>query len=211
LERASYDDFQRSAEQHAAQCYGCRRPWVVDSWSEPAGSNNLTFNAAGTVNYNPATKTATIQVQYLQGGICDGDAGHQILQPINADGGSVFTGKSTSPAKFRVCDVNGVSIGTPGVVSSFFIYKIVGGTIIDNIDEAVLLHYSRYGVSLGPDRSTVDLEHQQQELRVKSDVLLPDWLERRNQHPVQLRLEVAANPITRGRAEQTQPFLGLAR
>jgi hypothetical protein len=137
LERASYDDFQRSAEQHAAQCYGCRRPWVVDSWSEPAGSNNLTFNAAGTVNYNPATKTATIQVQYLQGGICDGDAGHQILQPINADGSSVFTGKSTSPAKFRVCDVNGVSIGTPGVVSSFFIYKIVGGTIIDNIDEAV--------------------------------------------------------------------------
>jgi hypothetical protein len=95
----------------------------------PAGSNNLTVNAVGTVNYNPATKTVTIQVQYLQGGICDGDAGHQILQPINADGSSVFNSKSTSPAKFRVCDLNFVSIGTAGVVKDFRLVQVVSGTV----------------------------------------------------------------------------------
>jgi len=40
----------------------------------------------------------------VRGEICLGDAGHQILQLINANGTSVFNSKSTSPAKFRVCD-----------------------------------------------------------------------------------------------------------
>jgi hypothetical protein len=93
-----------------------------------AGSNTLTVNAAATTNYNTAMATTTILVQYLATGLCFGDAGHQILQPINANGTSVFNGKSTSPAKFRVCDANGVSIGTPGVVSTFGIYQIVSGT-----------------------------------------------------------------------------------
>jgi hypothetical protein len=52
-----------------------------------------------------------LKVQYAGIGICAGDIGHQILQPINAAGSSVFNSKSTTPAKFRVCDVNGVSIG----------------------------------------------------------------------------------------------------
>jgi hypothetical protein len=95
----------------------------------PAGPNSLTVTAAATANYNSATKTVTLLVQYQgTGTICAGDAGHQILQPINADGSSVFNGKSTSPAKFRVCDANGVSIGAPGVVASFGIYQIIAGT-----------------------------------------------------------------------------------
>ncbi len=94
----------------------------------PAGPNTLTVNAAATTNYNSATKTVTIVAQYLAtGATCNGDAGHQILQPINANGTSVFNGKSTSPAKFRVCDANGVSVGTPGVVSTFGIYQIAAG------------------------------------------------------------------------------------
>ncbi len=102
------------------------------------GSNSLMVTAAATPNYNSATKTVTILVQYQGlGTICDGDAGHQILQPINADGSSVFNGKSTSPAKFRVCDANGVSIGTPGVVSSFAIYQIVTGTVVSAVTEDV--------------------------------------------------------------------------
>ena len=60
-----------------------------------------------------------------------------ILQPINADGTSVFKQKSTVPAKFRVCDANGVSIGTPGVVASFRLTKTVSGTVVDTVDEAV--------------------------------------------------------------------------
>jgi len=91
------------------------------------GPNSLMVTAAATPNYNSASKSVTIAVQYQSAGICAGDAGHQILQPINANGSSVFNGKSTSPAKFRVCDANGVSIGTAGVVSTFGIYQIVGG------------------------------------------------------------------------------------
>jgi hypothetical protein len=102
------------------------------------GSNSMTVTAAATPNYNAATKTVTILVQYQGvGTICDGDAGHQILQPINADGTSVFKGTSTSPAKFRVCDANGASIGTAGVVSSFSIYQIVGGTVTNIVNEDV--------------------------------------------------------------------------
>jgi hypothetical protein len=93
---------------------------------------------SGDANFNTNTSSPTaFSVQYAIGGICDGDAGHQILQPINADGSSVFKGSSTSPAKFRVCDANGVSIGTAGVVSSFSIYQIVGGTVTNIVNEDV--------------------------------------------------------------------------
>jgi hypothetical protein len=68
--------------------------------------------------------------------ICYGDAGHQILQPINADGTSVWKQSRTVPAKFRVCDANGVSIGTPGVVSGFYLTQIISGTLT-NVDKTV--------------------------------------------------------------------------
>jgi len=69
--------------------------------------------------------------------MCDGDASHQILQPINFDGSSVFKSTSTSPAKFRVCDANGLSIGTSGVVRSFNITQIVAGTVVSSVEESV--------------------------------------------------------------------------
>jgi len=58
------------------------------------------------------------------------------LQPINADGSSVFKQGSTTPAKFRVCNANGASIGTPGVVTSFNLIGIGTGTLT-TVDEAV--------------------------------------------------------------------------
>ena len=36
---------------------------------------------------------------------------------------------STVPEKFRVCDVNGASIGTTGVITNFVLYQINSGTI----------------------------------------------------------------------------------
>lgn len=68
------------------------------------------------------------------GTTCDGDAGHQILQPIDPIGASVFKSTSTTPAKFRVCDANGVSVGTPGVVSAFQLLAAVNGTVTATID-----------------------------------------------------------------------------
>ena len=49
----------------------------------------------------------------------------------------MFKAKSTVPAKFRVCDALGASIGTPGVVTSFRLTEKISGTIVDYVDEAV--------------------------------------------------------------------------
>jgi hypothetical protein len=78
----------------------------------------------------------TLKILYAPaGGTCDGDLSHTILQPINADGTSVWIQGRTIPAQFRVCDANGVSIGTSGVVMSFNLIQIISGTV-SNVDEA---------------------------------------------------------------------------
>jgi hypothetical protein len=79
----------------------------------------------------------TLNIVYASGGVCDGDLGHQILSPINADGSSVYNQGRTVPAKFRVCDANGVSIGTAGVVSSFYLTQILTGTASTTVQEIV--------------------------------------------------------------------------
>jgi hypothetical protein len=92
-----------------------------------AGPKTFTVNGKDNVN-NASSASNSYSVLYASGGACYGDAGHQILQPINADGSSVWKQGSTVPAKFRVCDANGVSIGTPGVVSAFNLVNISAGT-----------------------------------------------------------------------------------
>ena len=42
------------------------------------------------------------------------------------------------PAKFRVCDANGNSIGTPGVVTYFKLVKTINGTESTTVNEEVL-------------------------------------------------------------------------
>ena len=39
--------------------------------------------------------------------------------------------------KFRVCDANGNSIGTAGVVASFRLTQTINGTVVSTVDEAV--------------------------------------------------------------------------
>jgi hypothetical protein len=67
-------------------------------------------------NYNVTLVNGTLTVTYATG-TCAGSAGRTVLQPLNADGSSVFKKGSTVPVKFRVCDANGVSIGSVGVVT----------------------------------------------------------------------------------------------
>ncbi len=97
-----------------------------------------------TGNYHNASGTVHDSIRYQATGICYGDAGHSILQPIDSDGTSVFKQKSTVPAKFRVCDAYGNSVGMAGVVYSFRMIQRISGTVAD-IDEAV--------VSTTPDAS----------------------------------------------------------
>jgi len=99
-----------------------------------------TVNCSATDSHgNNANGGFTVSVQYATAGNeCRGVPGHQILQPINADGSSVFKAGSTVPAKFRVCGANGDPIGVDGVVTSFRLIQVMSNGIETNVNEAVL-------------------------------------------------------------------------
>lgn len=86
---------------------------------------------------NTTSRTVTYTVRYASTGMCQGTPGHTILQPINADGSSVFKQGSTVPATFRVRDATGASIGTDGVVTSFRIVRTTQGTAVQEVNEVV--------------------------------------------------------------------------
>jgi MBG domain (YGX type)/Galactose oxidase, central domain/Kelch motif len=101
--------------------------------------------ALGTLaanNYSFTFVNGTLTIAYSTGA-CLGDLGHTILQPIDHTGTSIFKQKSTVPAKFRVCDANNVSIGTPGVITLFQV-GTSPGTYSDTINET-------YDISTTPD------------------------------------------------------------
>jgi hypothetical protein len=77
----------------------------------------------------------TLKIQYSSGS-CDGAPGHQILPPIDPSGASVFKQGRTVPAQFRVCNANGVSIGT-GVVKSFLLTAVTNGTVTQTVQTVV--------------------------------------------------------------------------
>jgi MBG domain-containing protein len=105
--------------------------------TSPVGSYPITCAGLTSSNYAISYKAGTLKILYAPaGGMCAGDVGHTILQPINADGTSVWKQGATIPVKFRVCDAKGVSIGTPGVVSSFRQTGIYKGTLT-SVDESV--------------------------------------------------------------------------
>jgi hypothetical protein len=103
------------------------------------GPHVLTAVYSGDAGFSGASSAPITQtVQYAQAGAaCDGEPGHQILSPIDPAGFSVFKQRRTIPAKFRVCDANGVSIGTPGVVSNFSLIQILTGTVLTKVQENV--------------------------------------------------------------------------
>jgi hypothetical protein len=104
------------------------------------GSHSVACTATDNAG-NQASASASYNVIYAIGGSCLGSPGHQILQPINANWSvdlSVFKQGSTVPAKFRVCDANGVSIGTTGVVTKFALVQKLSLAGSETIDEVVV-------------------------------------------------------------------------
>jgi hypothetical protein len=92
------------------------------------GAKPFAIEATDAVG-NPASLVQSYRVRYgLVGTSCLGEPGHAVLQPVDADGSSVFKAGSTLPVKFRVCDAKGTSIGTAGVVGSFKLVKTDSGT-----------------------------------------------------------------------------------
>jgi hypothetical protein len=104
--------------------------------TSPVGTYPITCSGAAATNYTFSYVSGTLTITYQAGGMCDGDVNHQILQPINADGTSVWKQGRTIPAKFRVCDSNGASVAAPGTVANFALVQIIAGTVT-SVDETV--------------------------------------------------------------------------
>jgi hypothetical protein len=99
--------------------------------NSPIGTYSITCTGLSSSNYAIQYIPGTLSVLFASTGSCLGEPGHTILPPIAANGSSVFNAGRTAPAKFRVCDANGVSIGTPGTVRTFNIVEVITGTISD--------------------------------------------------------------------------------
>ena len=99
--------------------------------TSPVGSYSITCSGANAANYTFTYVPGALKIVYAP------NVGHVIQPPINADGTSVFNQGRTVPAKFSVYDANGASIGTPGVVTSFFLTGIVSGTVATTVDNIV--------------------------------------------------------------------------
>ena len=101
------------------------------------GSASASANFPGDVNHLASGDSKHFLIVYSSGP-CLGSPGRQILQPINPDGTSIFKQGSTVPAKFRVCDSAGNSVGTPGLVTSFQLVKRSAGMPETSVNETVV-------------------------------------------------------------------------
>jgi hypothetical protein len=88
---------------------------MVNFDTSSIGLHTFTVNAQDNVG-NFSSASSSYSVLYSTGS-CLGSPGHTVLPPVKPDGSSVFKLGSTVPVKFRVCDANGVSIGTAGIVT----------------------------------------------------------------------------------------------
>jgi hypothetical protein len=84
----------------------------------PVNSHSIFAVYGGDGNFVGNNGSVAQLVQYAPAGLCAAGPGHQILQPINSDGTSIYPRKqgSTIPVKFRVCDTYGNSIGPTSVM-----------------------------------------------------------------------------------------------
>ncbi|MBV9279667.1 MAG: PxKF domain-containing protein [Chloroflexi bacterium] len=90
------------------------------------GGNMVTEQDPDYATPGPPPAVSLTLYQYQPAGTtCDGDAGHAILQPVNADGSSAFKQGRTVPLKFRVCDANGNSVGPTAAASTVVAYFAV--------------------------------------------------------------------------------------
>jgi hypothetical protein len=109
----------------------CTTTAVTNSF---VGSYPITCSGQTSTNYAITYVAGTLHVIFATGGLVDGEPSHVILQPVAADGTSVFKAGRTVPLKFRVGDADGNSIGTPGTIASFRIIDVITGTATTPVD-----------------------------------------------------------------------------
>ena len=128
---ASYSGFVNN--ENSAVLAGTLSCTTTTTASSPIGSYPINCSGLTSSNYAIKYVPGTLKIIYAPAGIC----GHTILPPINADGTTVGKQGRTIPAMFQVCDANGVSFGTPGVVTSFYLTQIIAGTVTSTVNDMV--------------------------------------------------------------------------
>ena len=103
--------------------------------NSPVGGYPITCSGQTSTNYAITYVAGTLHVIFAPDGVCvkDKEPSHQILQPINADGSSVFNGNGPIDVKFRVCDANGISQST-GVSATIRLTNKIQGTLNNAVD-----------------------------------------------------------------------------
>jgi len=140
---ASYSGFKNGETLATSGVSGSPSLTTTATTTSPVSSYLITaaMGSLSAANYSFAFVNGSLAIQYAAAGlVCNGEPGHQILQPINTDNTSVFKLGSTVPTKFRVCDANGVSIGTAGVVTSY-------GLILQVTDSSLAVDESQYSTT----------------------------------------------------------------
>jgi hypothetical protein len=128
---ATYAGFRNGETLASSGATGTPSLTTTAITTSPVGPYTITA-AGGSLaasNYTFAFVPGKLTILYASSGTCNGSPGHAILPPVYSDGTSIFKGGRTVPIQFRVCDTNGVSIGTPGVVSSFLLTGTYNGTL----------------------------------------------------------------------------------
>jgi hypothetical protein len=122
--------------------------------TSPVGSYPITCSGQTSTNYAITYVAGTLHIIYAPDGACvkDKEPSHQVFQPINPDGSSVFNGNGPIDVKFRVCDANGVSQSTPGVVTSIRLTDIIQGTLDNSVDLPVDPKPGTNGFVFGEDQ-----------------------------------------------------------
>jgi len=134
----AFSSFVSSGSVVGADTLGTPTYATTPSPAVNVGFYTITVSGLANTNYSISYETGVLQIIYqLSGVACLGSPGHTILEPVNADGSSVFNSGRTVPLKFRVCDVNGNSIGTPGVVvpGGFRLIQVLTGLTPDAVFE----------------------------------------------------------------------------
>lgn len=121
--------------------------------NSPVGGYPITCSGQTSTNYAISYVAGTLHVIFAPDGVCvkDKEPSHQILQPINADGSSVFNGNGPIDVKFRVCDANGVSQGT-GVSATIRLTNKIQGTLNTSADLPVDPKPGTNGFVFGEDQ-----------------------------------------------------------
>lgn len=107
-------------------CSAVKGTSAVGTFAPP---NGIQCSGQSSPNYTITFVQGTATIIYQVAGVsCSDGPSHVILAPISAAGTSVFTKATTLSlaVQFRVCDIKGNSISSPGVVSSFSLTSVNG-------------------------------------------------------------------------------------